>query len=82
MSIARFANINRPMTGYYMEFGSHEGNTMRQAWRCFRYLFDWEYIAFDSFAGLPEMEEFDRSEFLFQGTSLPEKRNSARLLLM
>lgn len=67
MSIARFAHINRPINGYYMEFGSHEGNTMRQAWNCFQHLFDWEYIAFDSFAGLPDMEGYDRSEIFIPG---------------
>jgi hypothetical protein len=36
LSIARFAHINRPIDGYYMEFGSHDGRTMRLAWRHFR----------------------------------------------
>ena len=60
MAIARFHHINRPMNGYYMEFGSHRANTIRQAWDCFRYLFDWQYICFDSFQGLPEITEIDR----------------------
>ena len=49
LSIARFAHINRPLDGYYMEFGSHEGRTMRLAWRHFQHLFNWDYVAFDSF---------------------------------
>jgi hypothetical protein len=62
MSIARFAHINRPIDGYYMEFGCHEANTMRRAFDCFRHLFDWTYVAFDSFEGLPEIAEIDRQE--------------------
>ena len=53
LSIARFAHINRPIEGYYFEFGSHEANTMRLAWDAFRYLFNWSFVAFDSFEGLP-----------------------------
>lgn len=60
LSIARFAHINRPIKGYYFEFGSHEGRTMRLAWKHFQYLFDWDYVAFDSFEGLPEIEEIDQ----------------------
>ncbi|MBX2829864.1 MAG: TylF/MycF family methyltransferase [Rhodospirillales bacterium] len=75
MSIARFSHINRPISGYYMEFGSHEGNTMRQAWKCFRHLFDWDYVAFDSFEGLPEMDEYDRSAIFVPGNlSTGEKK--------
>lgn len=60
LSIARFAHINRPIKGYYFEFGSHEGRTMRLAWRHFQHLFDWDYVAFDSFEGLPEIEKIDQ----------------------
>ena len=67
LSIARFAHINRPIDGYYMEFGSHEGRTMRLAWRHFQYLFNWDYIAFDSFEGLPEIEEIDKQEIWQKG---------------
>jgi hypothetical protein len=67
LSIARFAHINRPIGGYYMEFGSHEANTMRLAWDTFRHLFDWTYVSFDSFEGLPEMEDFDRSDIFRAG---------------
>lgn len=59
LDIARFATINRPITGYYMEFGSHEANTMRMAWRAFGSLFDWDFIAFDSFQGLPDIAPID-----------------------
>ncbi len=67
MSIARFAHINRPIEGYYFEFGSHEGNSMRAAWDTFRYLFNWKYVAFDSFAGLPEMDKSDSSAIFRPG---------------
>lgn len=67
MGIARFAHINRPIEGYYMEFGSHEANSMRLAWDCFQHLFHWDFIAFDSFEGLPEMEDSDRSSIFKAG---------------
>lgn len=67
MSIARFAHINRPIDGYYFEFGSHEANTMRMAWESFQHLFGWNFVSFDSFEGLPEMEDFDRSSIFTPG---------------
>jgi O-methyltransferase len=60
LSMARFFHINRPMTGYYLEFGSHEANTMRMAYDNFRYLFDFTYVSFDSFEGLPDIENIDK----------------------
>ena len=59
LSIARYHHINRPMEGYYFEFGSHEANTMRMAWDTLRHLFDYTYVAFDSFEGLPEIQPID-----------------------
>lgn len=67
LAIARFAHINRPINGYYFEFGCHEANTMRMAWRNFRHLFDWKFVAFDSFEGLPDMEADDRSAIFARG---------------
>ncbi len=67
LEIARFAHINRPMEGYYLEFGSHEANTMRMAWDNFQYLFDWHYVAFDSFAGLPEISAIDQQAIWEKG---------------
>jgi hypothetical protein len=67
MSIARFAHINRPIAGMYMEFGSHEANTMRLAWDCFHHMFDWDYVAFDSFEGLPEIAPIDAQEIWKKG---------------
>jgi O-methyltransferase len=59
LSVARYHHINRPMGGYYFEFGSHEANSMRMAWDTFKHLFDYTYVAFDSFEGLPEIEPID-----------------------
>jgi len=67
MSIARFCNINRPMTGYYFEFGCHSAGTMRMAFDHSRYLFDWDYVAFDSFEGLPEIPDIDKQEIWVKG---------------
>jgi len=60
--IAYFCHVNRPMRGYYFEFGCHGANTMRLAYKHSRYLFDWTYVAFDSFEGFPEIAEIDRQE--------------------
>jgi O-methyltransferase len=67
MSIARYAHINRPIKGSYFEFGCHGGFTMRMAWDCFHHLFDWDYVAFDSFEGLPEIEEIDEMRIWEKG---------------
>jgi O-methyltransferase len=60
MSLAVFCNQNRPIEGYYLEFGCHGARTMRMAWDATRYLFDWTYVALDSFEGLPPLEPIDR----------------------
>lgn len=67
LGIARFHNINRPVAGYYMEFGSHEANTMRAAWDAFHHLFDHHFIAFDSFEGLPDIGPGDKQEIWQKG---------------
>lgn len=66
-SIARFCVANRPIEGYYFEFGCHTGGTMCMAFDYFRHLFDWNYVAFDSFKGLPEIEEIDQQEIWKKG---------------
>lgn len=75
LSIARFHHINRPMAGYYFEFGSHEGNTMRMAWDTFRHLFDFTYVAFDSFEGLPEIGPIDEQKIWERGKLKTEEAN-------
>lgn len=67
MSIARFCHINRPITGHYFEFGCHGAFTMRMAWECFHHLFDWQYVGFDSFKGLPEIQPIDRMKIWEKG---------------
>ena len=67
LSIARYAHINRPIHGSYFEFGCHGGYTMRMAWDCFHHLFEWDYLAFDSFEGLPEIEEIDEMRIWEKG---------------
>jgi hypothetical protein len=57
-AMALFARVNRPIDGAYMEFGSFGANTMRLAWKCFGH-FKWNFIAFDSFEGLPKITEID-----------------------
>ncbi|MBI3443919.1 MAG: hypothetical protein HY055_00760 [Magnetospirillum sp.] len=48
LSIARFCHINRPIEGYYFEFGCHSARTMKLCWKHTNHLFDWTYVAFDS----------------------------------
>ncbi len=60
MSIAVFCFHNQPIEGYYLEFGSHTARTMRLAWDAFHALYDFKYVSFDSFEGLPELAEIDR----------------------
>jgi O-methyltransferase len=67
MSIARFLHINRPAKGYYFEFGCNEANTVRMAWDHFEHLFDFDYVGFDSFQGLPEIEEIDKQPIWQKG---------------
>lgn len=59
MSISIFCYHNRPIDGYYFEFGCHTGRTMRLAWDTFHSLYEWTYVAFDSFEGLPEIDPAD-----------------------
>ena len=67
MSIARFLHINRPIPGYYFEFGCHSANTIRMAWDSQRWLFDLTYVGFDSFEGLPEIRAIDRQAIWEKG---------------
>lgn len=80
LSIARFAHINRPISGYYFEFGCHEANTIRQAWDTFHHLFDWHFVAFDSFEGLPDMDDFDKSDIFTPGNLCTSESNFINIL--
>ena len=66
-SIARFCCLNSINDGYYFEFGCHKARTMRLAWEHTGALFNWMYVGFDSFAGLPEIAEIDRLPIWKQG---------------
>jgi hypothetical protein len=71
---AQFLHRNRPMNGCYFEFGCYGANTMRLAWKHTRHLFDWTYVAFDSFEGLPEIGEIDRQNIWAKGKlAMPEE---------
>lgn len=80
LSIARFAHINRPIDGYYFEFGSHEARTMRLAWRHFQHLFKWDFVAFDSFEGLPEIADIDKQEIWSKGRLKTKEEDFIRLV--
>lgn len=67
LSIARFLNINRPIPGYYFEFGCNEAFTFRKAWDSFHHLCDLHYVGFDSFEGLPEIAEIDKQQIWAKG---------------
>jgi hypothetical protein len=67
LSIADFCRINRPIDGYYFEFGCYGANTMRMAWDHFHWMFPWTFVAFDSFEGLPEIQNIDRQEIWEKG---------------
>jgi hypothetical protein len=43
-----------------MEFGCHKARTMRLAWDVCHCEHDWTYVGFDSFEGLPEIQEIDK----------------------
>jgi O-methyltransferase len=75
ISLARFMNVNRPYSGYYMEFGCHSGMTMKLAWKHFRWLTDLDYIAFDSFEGLPEIADVDRMAIWERGRLKTEEQD-------
>jgi O-methyltransferase len=69
LSIARQLNINRPIEGYWFEFGCCDANTMRMAWKHTRYLFNLTYVGFDSFQGFPDIHEIDRQAIWVRGGS-------------
>lgn len=81
LSISRFCVINRPIEGYYFEFGSHEAKTMRMAYDTFRYLFDWTYVAFDSFEGLPAISPIDEQAIWQKGKLRTEERDFIELCI-
>lgn len=81
LSIAIFCYQNRPIDGYYLEFGCHNARTIRLAYDAFRVLFDWTYVAFDSFEGLPEIPEIDRMGAWRPGGLKTSEEDFLRLVL-
>ena len=79
-SIAYFCHVNRPMRGYYFEFGCHGANTMRMAWKHGRHLFDWHYVAFDSFEGFPEVADIDKQEIWARGKCATGEQEFRRIV--
>ena len=80
LSAARFMNINRPIKGYYFEFGCNEANTFRMAYNTFKNLFDLKYVAFDSFEGLPKVEGIDKMEVFHEGKLKFDKNKFVELV--
>jgi O-methyltransferase len=80
LGIAVYAYQNRPLDGYYMEFGCHRGRTLRAAWDAFHVLFDWTFVAFDSFQGLPEIPAIDRAPAWGPGGLCTPEEELVRLL--
>ena len=71
---SHFLQTNR-LSGYYLEFGSHEGNTFRMALNILGKYTNSTYkiskfYSFDSFEGMPESSEIDRSKLFKKGMNL------------
>lgn len=81
LSVVRFCNANRPVDGYYFEFGCYSGTTMSMAWHHSQHLFDWTYVGFDSFEGLPEIGEIDRQEIWQKGKLATGEREFVDMIL-
>jgi O-methyltransferase len=67
LTVAAFVHTNRPVEGYYFEFGCNDANTMRLAYDSFHRLVDWHYVGFDSFEGLPEIRGIDQQQISGKG---------------
>lgn len=80
-SIANFCFINRPVDGYYMEFGCCSATTMRLAWDAFHWLFDWHFIGFDSFEGFPDIQKIDRQVIWQKGKAKMDEEEFIACLL-
>ncbi len=82
LSISNYAFVNRPIDGYYMEFGCCSAVTMRLAWDNFHWIFpEWKFIAFDSFEGFPEIQDIDRQEIWKKGKSSMDEQKFISCLL-
>jgi len=81
LSAARFLYLNRPLGGYYMEFGSHSATTMRLCWKHTCHLLDLHYVAFDSFEGLPEISGIDQQAMWEKGKLAIDEEHFIRLVI-
>lgn len=79
MSLAVFCYQNRPVADYYFEFGCHRARTLCAAYDAFHALFDWTYVAFDSFAGLPPVPAIDRAAAWSEGALCTSEEELVRL---
>lgn len=67
-AIARFLRVNRPIDGYYFEFGCFSAETFRMAFDSFSKLINIEkYVACDSFLGLPHIKPIDKLDVWYEG---------------
>jgi len=53
---------------------------MRLAWKHFNYLFNWDFVAFDSFEGLPEITEIDKQAIWQKGRLKTEEDQFIRVV--
>jgi O-methyltransferase len=61
-------NRNESLTnGLYLEFGCHSARTMRLCWEYTQDVFQLDYVAFDSFEGLPEIGAIDQQPIWEKG---------------
>jgi O-methyltransferase len=81
LSIAVFCYHNQPLKGWYFEFGSHTARTMRAAWDAFHVLYDWNYAAFDSFEGLPDLDDIDRMPIWRKGALKTSEEDFIRIVV-
>lgn len=80
-SIAIFCRHNGPLHGYYMEFGCHKARTMRLAWDVCHGEHDWTYVGFDSFEGLPEIQEIDKMPIWKKGACASSEQEFLQTVL-
>jgi hypothetical protein len=71
---SHYLQANR-LSGYYLEFGSHQGATFRMALNILGTYTNSTYkiskfISFDSFEGMPEPSKIDRSKLFKKGMNL------------
>lgn len=54
---------------------------MRLAWQHSQHLFDWDYVAFDSFEGLPKVEGIDKLEVFKEGELATAESDFIRIVV-